>query len=76
MEKDIQTTQHYQKARSTMSAENKCMKERRSQVPFSPEVRNTIGYIVMWKVIYKRATSKVISHCTCNSLFWRDITFV
>ena len=39
-------------------AEKRCTKERRGHVAYSPELAVAIGAITMWKLIYKRATSK------------------
>ena len=43
--------------RAITHAEKICMKEKTGQVPFSPAIKTAIGEIVMWKLLYKRATS-------------------
>ena len=44
--------------RAIQHSEKKCLKTRKGNIPFSPELTQAIGYITMWKLIYKRNTSQ------------------
>ena len=44
--------------RCIQHAEKNCVKERRGTIPFSPEIQEAMGRIAMWKLLYKRQTSK------------------